>query len=114
MNRLALNGKNVAVIGRSGSTDEGRWLTEDTCDGKLETNGFVWPTIIWVECCYQPAPEPPSGSLVLDESVLIEKLARLRKSTTLGMRRIYGVVGSGEVKETWAVVYGKVEMKEHL
>src|SRR5690242_5982689 len=57
MNQQTYNGKNVAVIGRFGQTDEGRWLTEDTCDRKLVTNGFVWSNLIWVECCYQPALE---------------------------------------------------------
>ena len=28
MNQQAYNGKNVAVIGRSGRTEEGHWLTE--------------------------------------------------------------------------------------
>ena len=121
MNQQTYNGKNIAVIGRSGRTDEGHWLMEDTCDRKLETNGFVWSNIVWIDCCYQPAPEPPFGSLVLDESALREKLAQLRKSTKLQTvsTQSYSVTdgksaGRVNIKETWAVVYGRVEAKEKL
>src|SRR5262249_23581030 len=80
MNQEEYNGKNAAVFGRDEYTNEGNWLSEDTCNWKLG-NEVVWPNIIWVH--YQPAPDPPSGSLVLDESSLIEKLAQLRRSTKL-------------------------------
>ena len=56
MDQQAYNGKNVAVIGRFGETNEGKWLSEDIFDRKLETNGFVWPNDMWIECCSRPAP----------------------------------------------------------
>jgi hypothetical protein len=116
-NQEKYNGKNIAVIGRYDYTNEGQWLSEDKCDWK-PGNDALWPNIIWVHCCYQPAPDPPSGSLVLDESALIEKLAQLRKSTKLRgqSRKQYKIqdgkvvpAGIRDVKETWAVVYGRID-----
>jgi hypothetical protein len=119
VNQDKYNGTNVAVIGRYDYTNEGSWLTEDTCDWK-PGNEVVWRNIIWVHCCYQPAPDPPSGSLLLDESALIEKLALLRKSTKLQFqsRKQYKLkdgkrvsAGMSDVKETWAVAFGRIDAR---
>jgi hypothetical protein len=121
MNQEKYNGTNVAAIGRSSQTSEGHWLMEDKCDRNYETNGFVWENIIWVQCCSQPAPDPSSGSLLLDEAALIEKLAQLRKSTKLQMisRQSYRVTdgksaGRVNIKDTWAVVYGRIDARKNL
>jgi hypothetical protein len=119
MNQESYNGKNVAVIGRYDYTNEGDWLSEDTYDWK-PGNEVVWPNIIWVHCCYQPAPNPPSGSLMLDEAALIEKLAQIRKSTKLQVqrRKQYKMndgksvpAGMSDVKETWAVAFGRIDAR---
>jgi hypothetical protein len=123
-NPLQFNGKDLAVLGRFGITDEGRWLSEDDCGRRLVTKGFTWPNLIWVECCYQPAPDPPTGSLLLDEAALAEKLRQVRKTTQLRLVKRWvgsGVVKNGvavptssgwqDVREDWAVAYGRLETR---
>jgi hypothetical protein len=118
-NQEKYNGTNVAVIGRYEYTNEGQWLSEDKCDWK-PGNEVVWPNIIWVHCCYQSAPDPPFGSLVLDKVALVKKLAQLRKSTQLQFqsRKQYKIkdgkrvsVGMSNVKETWAVTFGNIDAR---
>jgi hypothetical protein len=119
VNQEKYNGTNVAVLGRYDYTNEGQWLSEDKCDWK-PGNEVVWPNTIWIDCCNHPAPDPPSGSLVLDESALIEKLAQVRKSTKLQVqsrkqykRKDGKVVPAGmtDVKETWAVAFGRIDAR---
>src|SRR5215470_5045881 len=74
------NGKTLAVLGRFNSTDEGWWLAEDACGFKLSSGSFDWPNLVWLHCCYEPAPDPPSGSLVVDGDVLRKKLVDVRKT----------------------------------
>ena len=80
-NPQQFNGKDLAVLGRFAITDEGRWLSEDDCARRLVTKGFTWPNLIWVDCCYQPAPDPPTGSLLVDEAALSDKLKQVRRTT---------------------------------
>ena len=122
------NGRNVAVLGRLATTDEGWWLAEDDCGRKLVTDGHTWPNSIWLHCCYKPAPDPPTGSLVLDQTVLSEKLHRVRGTTKLRTeKRWFGggrsiqdgkVVSTPaslrDVREDWAVAYGRVEAPSEL
>src|SRR5215212_10137715 len=75
------NGKDLAVLGRFGYTDEGQWLDEEDCGRKLVTEGYTWPNLVWIHCCYEPAPDPSSGSLILDDVALAEKLQQVRKTT---------------------------------
>jgi len=42
------NGKIVAVRGLQSATDEGGWLEGIDC-APLVTNGYRWPTVIWLE-----------------------------------------------------------------
>jgi hypothetical protein len=123
-NPQQFNGKNMAILGRFSTTDEGLWLDEDDCGRRLVTEGFTWPNAIWLACCYQPAPDPPSGSLLLDEAVLSNILTQVRKTTRL--RLVKRLVGSGvvkngtvepgpsewrDVREDWAVAYGRLETR---
>jgi hypothetical protein len=119
VNQEKYNGTNAAVIGRYDYTNEGQWLSEGKCDW-MPGNEVVWPNIIWIDCCDHPAPDPPSGSFVLDESALIEKLAHVRKSTKLQVqsRKQYTIkdgkrvsAGMSDVKETWAVAFGRIDAK---
>jgi|ERR1041385_4416255 hypothetical protein len=120
------NGKDLAVLGRFGYTDEGLWLSEDDCGFKLSTGSYDWPNLVWLHCCYEPAPDPPSGSLVLDKDVLAEKIAQVRKTTKLKVQRRWvnsGIVKDGktestsgwrDVKDDWAVVFGRLEARSEL
>ena len=47
-NPQQFNGKNLAILGRFGVTDEGEWLSEDECGRRLVTEGFTWPNLIWL------------------------------------------------------------------
>lgn len=106
----AYHGKTVAVVGRYSASDEGRWLGEETCARKLATGDFVWPNLLWLECCRTPAPMPPSP-FVLDGAVLRRKLALIKRGTKL---RVYKGPGATDWSDTWAVVYGRLETHERL
>jgi hypothetical protein len=122
-NPIAYNGKNIALLGRSGETFEGWWLTEDNCSRKLESDGYTWDNIVWVDCCNEPAPDPPSGLLVLDPEALAQKLAQVRKTTKLKLERrwVFRVDAEGksqaeprDIRQKWAIVYGRVEARKKL
>jgi hypothetical protein len=63
--------------------------------------------------------EEPDGTLLLDDSVLAEKLVELRKSTKLPIQTKIRIRTEGDrgwadrvekVQDTWEVVYGRVEL----
>lgn len=126
-NPQVFNGKNLAVLGRFSFTDEGQWLVDDGCGTKLVTDGYTWRNLIWLDRCHEAAPDPPSGSLILDESDLNEKLVQVRRTTQLKVQRRWvnsGIVhkdgttestsGWRDVKDEWAVVYGRLEARNNL
>jgi hypothetical protein len=48
--RLKYNHQLVTIRGVSVGTDEGWWVGPDkTCSKPLTTDGYTWPSIIWVE-----------------------------------------------------------------
>src|SRR5262245_16822081 len=96
-NPQQFNGNSVAILGRFGRTNEGWWLSEDDCGSKLVQQGYAWPNIVWLHCCYEPAPDPPSGSLRLDDVAMAAKLKQVRSTTKLRHQT-----------DQWAVVYGRI------
>jgi hypothetical protein len=115
----------IMVVGRIRSTDEGTWLGEDKCDSPLITDGYQWPSMLWLSCCSVPAPR--SGKSAVTDFMLWSKLAQVRKRTKLGTRQVFqggGIVrdrravqtwtGMRDVAEQWAVVYGRFETQERL
>jgi len=97
------NGKNVAVLGRLGRTNEGWWLGEDDCGSKIVQEGYTWPNLVWVECCYEPAPDPPSGSLRLGDVFVAAKLKQVKETTKLRYQT-----------DAWVVAYGRIETRSEL
>ena len=57
---LGFNGQLVAARGVSRSTDEGWWLAGENCSGVLQTNGYAWPTVLWLTSPTAIASMPPS------------------------------------------------------
>jgi hypothetical protein len=119
------NGTNLAVLGRFDHTDEGWWLAEDDCGRKLVTEGYTWPNLIWLHCCYEPAPDPPSGSLRLDDVALAAKLKQVKGTTQLKhqKRLVIRIAKDGkqestsgwrDEKDEWAVAYGRIEARSEL
>jgi hypothetical protein len=121
------HGRTIMVVGRFRSTDEGTWLGEDKCDSPLITDGYQWPSMLWLSCCSPSAPTPPSRKIVVTDMMLWSKLAQVRKRTKLATQQVFqggGIVRDGravqtwsgmrEVAEQWAVVYGRFETQERL
>jgi hypothetical protein len=97
-------GKTVAVVGRLGGTDEGVWLAQDNCDHELQSNGFIWPNMLWITT-NSHAPSPAEGSRLIDKKVLEEKVLQLAAGTKL--RPI-------PAHDEYAVLYGRLDASEKL
>ncbi len=93
------NGNPVATLGRFSFRQQGRWLSEQSCDGEPSV-----PPILWLDE-NNDAPKPPAD-FELDGVELNRKFAELRKHTSLGKFRF----GTSDY-DRWAVVYGRVEMR---
>jgi len=85
-NPQQFDGKNVVVLGRSDDS-EGRFVFDDYCEAKPETGEH--PRIDLLFCFCTSAPDPPSGSLNLDNMVLNEKLAAIRKKVRTHTMRAF-------------------------
>jgi hypothetical protein len=117
-NPNAYAGRDVAVLGRLGQTMEGAWLSEDHCEKQIETDGYVWPSSIWI-AGDRTAPDPPLGLLVLDGDALSEKVASVRGTTVLRTVKTVCWTPSEkphqcEVQENWSVIYGRIETQQIL
>ena len=112
-------GRGIAVLGRLETTMEGVWLSEDNCGTRVETEGYVWPNILWLGG-EGTAPDPPLGLLVLDRDTLSIKLAAVRRSTALKMQESLTYNSSDKkwgvrnVQQSWGVIYGRVEVQRKL
>lgn len=93
--RFAMNP--VAALGRYSFRADGRWLSEQACEGS--PNGAV----LQLSEDTKEGPKAP-GSFELDGVTLNRKFTDLRKHTSLGKFRF----GSSDY-DRWAVVYGRVE-----
>jgi hypothetical protein len=100
-NRGAYDGKVVALVGRWSSTDEGFWLASD-CESSVKTGDYVWGSIIFL------AYDPSSPSIFLNgpRPDDVEANKRIAEMTLRSK--------SSTDKHEWAVVYGRIETKEHL
>ena len=91
-------GKAVAVIGRYTFRQDGISLAEQSCESK-----DALPPALWLAEDTKDGPKPPDN-FELDGVVLGQKLADIRKRTSLGKFRF----GSSDY-DRWAVVYGRIE-----
>jgi hypothetical protein len=97
----AVEGKNVAVIGRYSYRATGRWVDEQSCTPALT----VPLQLVLVEDS-KGAPKPPDN-FQLDGVVLKQKFDELRRRTPLGKFRF----GTPDY-DRWAVIYGRVEARK--
>jgi len=100
-NAPALEGKEVAVLGRYSFRKDGRWIAEESCGATPAT-----PPMLWLTEDSAGGPKPP-GDFELDASALNRKFAELVKRTTLGKFRF----GTPDY-DRWAVVYGRVVLRK--
>jgi hypothetical protein len=99
------DGKVVAVVGRFSFREEGRFLTEKTCDS-TKNEGQPGRATILVLYDSKSAPKPPHD-LYFDRSLVDKQLELIRRQTSLASFRF----GSQDY-DRWAVVYGRVEMNK--
>jgi hypothetical protein len=97
----ALEGKNVAVIGRYSFRGIGRWIGEQSC-----TPPVTVPVQLWLVEDLKGGPKPP-GNFELDGVALNRKFAELQRRTPLGKFRF----GTPDY-DRWAVIYGRVEARK--
>ena len=86
----------VAVMGRYSFRSDGRWLSEQACDGAA-------PPVLWLVEDGSAGPKPPAD-FELDGVVLGRKFSQMQMHTALGKFRF----GSSDY-DRWAVVYGQVQ-----
>lgn len=87
----------VAALGRYSFREDGRWLSEEACDGVSN------PPVLSLAEDGTAGPKPPED-FELDGVALNRKFAELRKRTSLGKFRF----GSSDY-DRWAVVYGRLQ-----
>jgi hypothetical protein len=96
-NLSALEGKDVAVLGRYSFRKDGRWIAEQAC----ESPSITVP-VLWLSEDGNTGPKPP-GNFELDAAALNRKFAAVLKQTSLGKFKF----GTPDY-DRWAVVYGRV------
>jgi hypothetical protein len=100
-NRSFYNGKDVAIVGRWSTTDEGFWLT-DKCDNQTKTGDYIWRNILALT--YDPSlPSAFANGLKTNKSEIEKKINELKER-----------LKTSNDKTAWAVVYGRVETAEEL
>jgi hypothetical protein len=92
--------KPVAILGRYSFRQNGRWLSEESCEDQPGSAPKLW----LVEDT-KDGPRPP-GEFELDALALDRKWAEVRKRTSLAKFRF----GTSDY-DRWAVVYGRVEAR---
>jgi hypothetical protein len=100
-NLSAMEGKEVAVLGRYSFRKDGRWMAEQSCDA---AGGSV--PILWLSEDTAAGPKPP-GNYELDAALLNRKFAEILKRTSLGKFRF----GTPDY-DRWAVVYGRIVVRK--
>ena len=99
------DGKVVAVVGRFSYREEGRFLSEKTCDS-IKSEGHPDPAAMLVVYDSKSAPKP-ARDLYFDRSLVDKELEVIRRQTSLASFRF----GSQDY-DRWAVVYGRIEMNK--
>jgi hypothetical protein len=97
----ALEGKNVAVIGRYSFRENGRWVAEPSCAPPVTV-----PPQLWLVEDLKGGPKPP-GNFELDGVALNRKFVELQRRAPLGKFRF----GTPDY-DRWAVIYGRVEARK--
>lgn len=98
----SFRGKKVAVIGRLGTTMEGWWLSEESCEQQRKVDNYVGPYIIWLKYD-SSAPSAFSGDMPIDMNFSNKKLVEIIKTTKLRSDH-----------DAWVIVYGQLEAKKKL
>jgi len=98
-------GKVAAVVGRFSYREEGKFLSEKTCDS-MKSEGHADPAAILVVYDAKSAPKP-ARDLYFDRSLIDKELELIRRHTSLASFRF----GSQDY-DRWAVVYGRIEMNK--
>jgi hypothetical protein len=99
-NRKDFEGKTVAVMGRYSFRRTGRWLDQESCEGKPERGAL---TLIEDTKNAPKVPEP----IEIDQTSFYRKLAVMKQHTALGKFRF----GSPDY-DRWAVMYGRIENRK--
>jgi hypothetical protein len=97
----ALEGKNLAVLGRYSFRENGRWVGEQSCSPPVTV-----PLQLWLVEDAKSGPKPPED-YQLDGVVLLRKLTDLQRRSPLGHFRF----GTPDY-DRWAVIYGRVEARK--
>lgn len=99
-------GKSVIVVGRSSSSDEGSWLTED-CGLKVMLGEREFGTSISVSYVRDRNAAPPQlpKGFVVDQGTLQQKLAQLKRTTRL---RTYQ---DHKYDDQWIAIFGRLEAR---
>ena len=99
-------GKSIIVVGRSASTDEGSWLTEDcglkVMVGEREFSASISAT--YVPSRNAAPPQLPKG-FVVDQGTLQQKLAQLKRTTRLRTYKDH------QYDDKWIAMFGRLEAR---
>jgi hypothetical protein len=99
------NGKVVIVVGRSGGTDEGSWLSQE-CEHPIVTNGFTWPNSISTSFVRRGVDPPVlPQDFKWNEKVLAAKLKEVQSTTKLRVLKEYNY------SDSWVAMYGRFETR---
>jgi hypothetical protein len=97
----SLTGKDVPVLGRLSYRENGRWMSEQTCDPAAPA-----PPELWLLESSRDGPMPPRD-YEIDAVVLKRKRIEMERHTSLGKFRF----GTQDY-DRWAIVYGRVEPRK--
>src|SRR5262249_54991161 len=109
-NRLDYNQKPVIVVGKFHPGMEGTWLLQD-CGHDLVINGYSWRGYsIWLPGLWEryAAPSKISDEFQSNLGVMIQKLAEVRKTTTLAEPFLFL---RNRYVEEWVAVFGRFETR---
>ena len=100
------NGMVVIVVGRSGGTNEGSWLSED-CERKIVTEGYTWANIISTAYGRSEVKPPPilPADFRWDEALLATKLKEIQQITQLRIQKNH------RYDDRWVAIFGRFEAR---
>ena len=114
----------VAVVGRLDVTgviyDRRSYVSQDGCANQIVTENYVWPNKILIWTVHEKGlPNPPNDKPELDRSLLAEKVAGMKGTTSLGLRNEFRADKNGQlvnfiVQNEWVVAYGHTYYSPHL
>ena len=97
----SLAGKDIPVLGRYSYRENGRWMSEQTCDPAAPA-----PPELWLLESSANGPMPPRD-YEIDAVVLKRKRIEMERHTSLGKFRF----GTPDY-DRWAIVYGRIEPRK--